>query len=185
MIHVCLVINQVINTRHDAVSGWLLLASFFYERKQYKTTLYIVQHSLLKCSPEKFIQFMNLSDIHYDLLNSHLYEPMTIVQLWKIFRLELVMFSPDSMLIPKELETGKMFLIPPVVYGHFLRFLCHYHLNNSRHYWDALGDLQLTIEENYFIETHSSEAVSYNILGISFQLVGDEESARQAFLRAS
>lgn len=67
------------------------------------------------------------------------------------------------------------------MYAHFLYFLCHFHLNNYSQYQDALRDLQLTIEESYLIQGNFSKAVSYLILGITFQLVGDTTSARQAF----
>jgi hypothetical protein len=32
--------------RHDAVSGWLMLASFYYQMKQYNTALYIIAYAL-------------------------------------------------------------------------------------------------------------------------------------------
>ncbi|XP_063413733.1 uncharacterized protein LOC134696075 isoform X2 [Mytilus trossulus] len=173
----------ILSTRHDAVSGWLMLASFFYRSQQYNKALHIVNHSLLNCSPEQLIH-LNMSDIYYDLLKLHVTRQMNIVQLLNFFRLEFVIFKSDSMLVPKELETGEMYIIPPVVYRHFLRFLCHYHLRNSRQCREALEDLKLTIAENFFfIRNPLPEAYSYYILGISCQLVGDEESARQAFMR--
>ncbi|VDI34352.1 Hypothetical predicted protein [Mytilus galloprovincialis] len=49
------------NMHHDAVSGWLMLASFFYKRKQYYIALDILQYSLSKCSSEKFYHGMNAS----------------------------------------------------------------------------------------------------------------------------
>lgn len=74
--------------------------------------------------------------------------------------------------------------IPPVVYTHILRFLCHYHLYNINQCQQCLKDLQLTIEEGYFIADASDNAISHNILGITFQLVGDMESAKQAFMKS-
>jgi hypothetical protein len=38
------------NIHHDAVSGWLMLVSFYYQMKQYDTVLYIIYYAL---SPEK------------------------------------------------------------------------------------------------------------------------------------
>lgn len=67
------------------------------------------------------------------------------------------------------------------MYAHFLYFLCQFHLNNHRQNYDALRDLQLTIEEIYLIQGNFSKAVSYLTLGITFELVGDKTSARQAF----
>ena len=48
------------NIHHDAVSGWLMLASFYYQMKQYDTVLYIIYYALSKCTPEKSILSRNL-----------------------------------------------------------------------------------------------------------------------------
>ncbi|XP_052076242.1 uncharacterized protein LOC127714241 [Mytilus californianus] len=172
----------LLNTRHDAVSGWLMLASFFYRRKQYNTALYIVQYTLLKCSPEKLYMFMKFSDIHYELFNSRVIRKMITVQLWRFFRLDEISFK-GTRLVPDELHFHINGL-PPVVYAHFICFLCHFHLKNRRQTWNSLRDLQLTIEENFFIAIQAYKALSYNILGICFQLLGDIESARKAFLHS-
>ncbi|CAC5391378.1 unnamed protein product [Mytilus coruscus] len=44
------------NIYHDAVSGWLMLASFSYKAKQYNKALDILMYSLLKFTPRKTIQ---------------------------------------------------------------------------------------------------------------------------------
>jgi hypothetical protein len=38
-------------TKTDAVSGWLLYASFYYVLGQYNTTLKIIDHVLYRCTP--------------------------------------------------------------------------------------------------------------------------------------
>lgn len=43
------------NIHHDAVSGWLMLASFFYGRHQYQKALKVIRYSLSKCTLEKMI----------------------------------------------------------------------------------------------------------------------------------
>lgn len=174
----------LMNTRHDAVSGWLMLASFFYATKQYRIALEILQYSLSKCTPEKLSRFRNLSRCHYELLNMQIFRKMSIVQLWIVLLLDCVMFNYKSVLIPVELqikEDTKECIIPPVVYIHFLCFLCHYHLDNIRECQESLRALQWTIDTNYFIEYSLWKALSYNTLGISFQLLNDIHSAKQAF----
>ncbi|XP_052076787.1 uncharacterized protein LOC127714792 [Mytilus californianus] len=177
----------LLGTRHDAVSGWLLLASFFYRTNEYKKAVDILQYCLLKCTPEKLCERMNLSHIHKELFNLHFFRKMTIVQLLKFLHLDHVIFSSNSVLVPDEIriegEHNERF-ISPVVFTHFLRFLCHYHLNNTKQCRDFLQDLQLTIEENYFIANSLLKAISYSILGKTFQLIGDIESARRAFMQS-
>lgn len=75
-------------------------------------------------------------------------------------------------------------LIYPIVYSHFLRCFCHYQLKNSRHCWDSILDLQVTIKENYLNATHNLKGLSHNILGKGFQLLGDIEAARQACMHS-
>ncbi|XP_052077129.1 uncharacterized protein LOC127715146 [Mytilus californianus] len=178
----------LLNTNHDTVSGWLLLASFFYRRKQYNTALNIVQYSLLKCSQEKLQQFLNLSDIHYDLFDLHFFRGMDLVQLWKCLLLDFVYFSKTSTLIPEELiQIGEECIIPPVVYAHFLQFLCHFHLKNCSQYRDSFRNIQLAIymvKKNYVSVPCMVEGECYNIVGICFLLSGDKESARQAYIQS-
>lgn len=111
---------------HDAVSGWLMLASFFYKTKEYNKALDIIEHSQM------------------------------------------------------DVETSDH-LIPPVQYGHFLRFLCHYNLQNDRQCLESIHDTQKTILEECFISLRIEVAVCFKMLGISFQMVGDMNSARDAY----
>ncbi|XP_076071372.1 uncharacterized protein LOC143042796 [Mytilus galloprovincialis] len=170
-------------TRHDATSGWLMLSTFFYKRKQYHTALHNIQYSVLKCTPEKLYYSMQLSDIHNALLNLHVFRNMPIVQLWKFLLVGFICIR-KSELQPDELQTVERNRFPPIVYAHFLRFLCHYHLKNSRQCLDSLKELQFTIEGNYFTSGDVFKGISYNILGIGFQLLGYREAARQSFIQS-
>ncbi|VDI58738.1 Hypothetical predicted protein [Mytilus galloprovincialis] len=172
----------LLNTRHDAVSGWLMLASFFYRRKHYNTVLYIVRYSLTKCSPMKLHKLIKLSDIYHQIFNLQLFKNMNIVQSWRFLLLDTVSLAENFTLVPEELQMIETFAIPPVVYAHTLCFLCHFRLHNRRQCWDTIRTLQWTIEANYYIENKVLKGLSYNILGICFQYLGDQESARQSFV---
>ncbi|CAC5391240.1 unnamed protein product [Mytilus coruscus] len=113
----------------------------------------------------------------------------SIVQhgLWKLLRIDSVLFSEYSTLLPDDLKIkleSNPCSIPPLVYAHFLRFLCHFHLNNVRKCRDSLEDLKLTTDEEYFIANPEDKAFAYCILGIAFELSGDIESAKQAFVQS-
>lgn len=168
---------------HNAVSGWLLLASFIYKTKQYKKALDILWYTLWKCTPDKIYRFRNLSKNHHKLLNLNILRNMPISQLFKCLRLERVIFRKTSMLIPDEIQLGGPTSIPPVVFGHFLCFLCYYHLSDTKQCQNSLRYLKWTIEQTYFI-AHVEKADSYNILGLALQLNGDLNSARQAFIQS-
>lgn len=96
-------------------------------------------------------------------------------------------FSENSTLLPDELKIkveAKPCRTPPLVFAHFLRFLCHFYLNNVRKCRDSLEDLQLTTDEEYFIANPEDKAVAYCILGIAFELAGEFEIAKRAFVQS-
>ncbi|XP_071126634.1 uncharacterized protein [Mytilus edulis] len=176
------------NIYHDAVSGWLMLASFFYKTKQYNNALHIILYSIAKCTPEKINRFMTMSDTHVRLNDLLVFQRKCMVQMWKIILVDFIIFKENSRLIPYELQMeveDRPFIISSIVYAYFLMFLCHYHLNNVRQCQDCIHTLQLVIEERYFIENDKNfQYKAYTVLGIVFQLLGDNESARQAFMRS-
>ncbi|VDH98976.1 Hypothetical predicted protein, partial [Mytilus galloprovincialis] len=179
--------HVLLNTREDAVSGWLILASFFCKTKQYQVALDILQYSLLKCSPEKNYNDFDVSNIDNEIFRLNFFMEMSIVQLAKLLLVNEVLFIENSSFTPNELLIGQNttgFQIPPVVYAHSLRFLCYYQLTNISQCQHSLKDLQVTIDEDFFIANDSEKASSYNILGIIFHLVGDIPSAKQAFKKS-
>ncbi|CAC5366530.1 unnamed protein product [Mytilus coruscus] len=176
------------NIYHDAVTGWLMLASFFYKTKQYAKAVRIIMHSISKCTFEKLYFEMKMSDIHHRLFKLKSLQKMGIVQLWKYVLVDDIRFEINSLLIPDELliEVGDNPLrIPSSVYACFLCFLCHYHLNDARQCRDTLQVLQLVTECNYLNADLDAKAAAYNLLGVALQTVGDTKSARQAYLQSA
>ncbi|VDH98375.1 Hypothetical predicted protein [Mytilus galloprovincialis] len=175
------------NVYHDAVSGWLMLASFFYKTKQYSKALYVIRYSISKCTPEKLFPYSTISDDQ--LLNLNSCQKTSFVKLGKIMLVDDIRFESDSLLAPDELQmvdsiSDDLLLFPSTAYAYFLEFLCHYHLNYDRQCQDSIQGLKLVIEENYLITSRNMlEANSYILLGIALQLFGHYESARQAFLQ--
>lgn len=156
--------------------------SFFYHTKQYKKALYILQYSLLKCTPEK-LYFLHYSDVHHEILNLTTFKKMSIVRLFKFLKLNPVYFHENSVLISiKKIDIPC--IISPVVFAHFLCSLCYYHLKDHRQCKNLLQDLTLTIDENYFIAQFGEKANSHTLLGIIFQTIGDMDSARHAFTQS-
>ncbi|XP_052078278.1 uncharacterized protein LOC127716192 [Mytilus californianus] len=172
---------------HDAVSGWLMLASFFYKSKQYSNALHIIAYSISKCTPEKIHRFMDISDIHVRLPDLQVFKRKSILQMWKIILVDFMIFRKSSWLIPYELQMeveNNHYCISSIVYAYFLKILCHYHLHNVRQCQDCLHTLQLVIAENYFIENNRAFlSIAYTVLGIASQLLGHIEPARQAFMQ--
>jgi len=175
------------NLHHDSVSGWLMLASFYYRMKHYNTALNIVSYAVSKCTPEKVYYQNNLSNEQYALIKTKTIQSISITRVLKLLLVRKVDFVQQSTLIPEELELEVVnddHYLPPVVYSHFILFLCHYHLNNVNLCYSALVDLQLTISEDYCITDNIERSTSYNCLGVAFQLIGNHEMAELSFLQA-
>ncbi|CAC5367594.1 unnamed protein product [Mytilus coruscus] len=172
------------NVYHDAVSGWLMVASFFHKTKQYDKVLHIIRYSLSKCTPEKLYHGMTMSNILYQSLKQQSFHKKSVGYLLKIMHVDSIRFKMNSTLIPDELLMegwNYAHIFPSTAYAYFLSFLCHYQLNNVRQCQGIIEGLQLVTEENYLIPIwHTADA--YNLLGIALELFGDKESARKAFL---
>ncbi|XP_071150247.1 uncharacterized protein [Mytilus edulis] len=172
------------NVYHDAASGWLMVASFFYKTKQYQQALLITKYTLAKCTPEKLFLGMNMSYIHYQLLKLKSLKEKCVVDLLRILLVRAVMFKKNSGLIPDELKmdiaiTSRTY--ESTAYAYFLTFLCHFHLKDIRECQDSILSLQLVIEENYLKTNQYNTLEANTLLDIAFQLVGDKISATQAF----
>ncbi|XP_071147323.1 uncharacterized protein [Mytilus edulis] len=175
------------NVYHDAVSGWLMVASFFYKTKQYRKALHIIRYSISKCTFDKLFFGLTLSDIHYQSFKQLPFNKKSVVYLLKIIFVDLIQLEVISTLTPEELLMdgwNKLYSVPSTAYAYFLSVLCHYHLNNIRHCQDSIQDLKLVIGEKYLMSDVSCIANAYTLLGVALQLIGDTKSARQAFLQS-
>jgi hypothetical protein len=176
-------------TKSDAVGGWLLYASFYYVLGQYNTTLKIIDHVLSRCTPDMII----LNNPEYSTDNSKYYKQnvgcsnITLNEKMRLATITYVWYATQSTLIPHELELevqDDVFIVPPVVMSHCLRFLCYHHLNNIVNRQQSLCDLYLTIQERYFVCENSTSA-SLTILGVCDEIVGDKEAAYYCYDTAS
>jgi hypothetical protein len=155
--------------------------------KHYNTAINIVTYAVSKCTTEKVYNQKNLSNEQYAFIKAKTIQSMSIPRVLKLLLARDVCFTRQSTLIPEELElevVNGIHLLPPVVYSHFLRFLCYYHLININQCYNALADLQLTISEDYFISNNTQRSNSYNCLGVAFQLIGNHEMAELSFIQA-
>ncbi|VDI06310.1 Hypothetical predicted protein [Mytilus galloprovincialis] len=158
------------NVYHDAVSGWLMIASLFYKTKQYSKALYIIRYSISKCTQEKLCDYSTVSD--YQLLNLISFQKTSFVNLRKFMLLDDIQFTKNSSLIPDELQMVDSIIkvYPASAYAYFLEFLCQYHLDNVRQCQDAIQGLRLVIVETYLI-TRFKAKKSYTLLEIALQLL--------------
>ncbi|XP_076082433.1 uncharacterized protein LOC143053526 [Mytilus galloprovincialis] len=171
-------------TKADAVSGWLLYASFYYVTGQYNVTLRITEYVLSRCSSGMlFIGCSTYSEDDKLDYRNKVHSKMTLNEKMRTATIGYVRYLRNSSLIPRELQLevneGHM-LITPTVMSHCLIFLCYHHLGNISNRQQALNDLYLTIKNRNFIcsDTLSN---SLTILGVCFEISGDKDTAFQCY----
>jgi hypothetical protein len=172
-------------TKADAVSGWLLYASFYYVLGQYNATLKIIDHVLSRCAHNMVL----LRVSNYTTERSKYYKQtvgcstITLHEKMRLATIDYVWYSKQSPLMPRELQPEVQdcsFDVPSVVMSHCLRFLCYHHLHNIDNRQQSLRDLYLTITEKYFIpENQFSNYLT--ILGVCYEIVGDKETADHCY----
>jgi hypothetical protein len=172
-------------TKSDAVSGWLLYASFYYVLGQYNTTLTIIDHVLSRCTPNMLM--LHLDNNTTERIKCYKQNvgcsTITLNEKMRLATIDNVFYVKQSTLIPHELQPevqDDCFTVPPVVLSHCLRFLCYHHLNNIVNRQQSLRDLYLTIKEMYFI-ADSTLSNSLTILGVCNEIVGDKETAGRCY----
>ncbi|CAC5377588.1 unnamed protein product [Mytilus coruscus] len=165
----------------DAVSGWLLYASFYYVIGQYNVTLRLTDYILSRCTPG--MRDLKNAEIRekdcYYRLNE--LSTLTLIERMRISVVNCVTYLHHSSLIPEELQLevnmGQVLsmTVPPVVLSHCLRFLCHHHLGDIFNK-QALRNLYLTVKNKCFM-TANGVSESMIILGVCCELSGDKDKA--------
>ncbi|VDI57544.1 Hypothetical predicted protein [Mytilus galloprovincialis] len=131
--------------RSDALTGWLLYASFHYVTDQYNETLRLTEYVLSKCLPDMlYIKKSFYTEEDKNNYRHNVHSKMTMNAKMKTAVVSNVYYSPHSSLIPQELEMeveDTFFMIPPSIMSHCLRFLCYHHIGDTVNRQQALRHL--------------------------------------------
>ncbi|XP_063406676.1 uncharacterized protein LOC134690630 [Mytilus trossulus] len=173
----------------DAVTGWLLYASFYYVIGQYKVTLRITDYVLSKCTHDKL--YIGFSTFPQDIINNYAKnictKNVTLNEKAKLATINHFTYLERSSLIPAELslevENNELY-VPPVVLAHCLRVLCFHHLGETFNTLQALQGLNLTVREKYFI-SNCLLSETLTILGVCCEVYGDIDSAYVCYDKVS
>ncbi|VDI07353.1 Hypothetical predicted protein [Mytilus galloprovincialis] len=170
--------------KNDAVSGWLLYASFYYVTGQFNVTLRLTDYVLSRCTPD----MMRDTESHWEYLRNcyrqNVHSTMTFYERMKMAMIADILYIENSSLIPDELQLevadGEL-IVPPIIMSHCLRFLSFHHLGDLFNKQQALRDFNLTVKENYMIASEGLRSNSLTILGVCFELSGDKNAAHQCY----
>lgn len=173
----------LIGLNADAVSGWLLLASFFYVHKRYKDSILVSEYALSKCTDDKLYALNIGWTKHNDEMNKNMSRrSIRICHILRESTLDTADFQPNSALIPYELQPevagDSCCHIPPVVFSYFLKCLCYFHIGDITSCRNCLRCIEDNMKSTDNIGSPIEYAVSCNCLGVAYELIGDLHHAR-------
>ncbi|CAC5372343.1 unnamed protein product [Mytilus coruscus] len=180
--------HLVIGLYSDAVSGLLMLASFFYVHKNYKDSLTMITYALQKCTEEKIYTIFFRSKKTFNSIQKHMMNLMKKEKLFTIMKSLTIHpcgFEVNSSIIPQELQldVSRMHTVfHTLPFAHFLSFLCYYHLHDilsCRQSLQRLGQWILSDCGNIVFDSETLNTIIFH--GIGNQLIGETYVARLAF----
>ncbi|XP_071151736.1 uncharacterized protein [Mytilus edulis] len=182
--------HLLIGLHSDAVSGWLKLASLFYVHKNYFASLSVIHYALQKTTDEKIYHYIcKTTSFEIKPLQKHVLDLMKKEKLFivlKALTINPVQFFTYSYIIPVDLQMKGIYIIHlhyPLAFGHFLNFLCYYHLQDITSCKYSLQKLESIIKS---ISLESYDLLCLPIFcGIAYRLMGKPDHARQMFQRAA
>ncbi|CAG2197816.1 unnamed protein product [Mytilus edulis] len=172
----------LIGTKVDAITGWLLLASYFYKIGKPLYTLKITEIILAKTRVDKML----IADGYYeDVMVQYLEEVaatkwnhnLSFLNCTKSYCVDMLYNIPWSILKLEELSPDlnvKVNTIPPVIYAHVLRFVC-YNANGNISLRDReIDDIIKTCRNNCLLGDWKGRATAYAILAKIYKTMGDD-----------
>ncbi|CAC5390046.1 unnamed protein product [Mytilus coruscus] len=173
--------------RTDAVSGWLLYASYYYVTGQYSVTLRLTEYVLSRCKHDMVhVDRDNRKEENINNYRRKVHSKTSLNDRIKLATVDLVTYMWHSSLIPGELQLeveNQPFCIPPTVLSYCLRFLFHHHLGNMLNRQQALHNLHLIVRDDYSISLDDLSE-SETILGVCHEISGNKISACQFYDKA-
>ncbi|XP_063409241.1 uncharacterized protein LOC134692694 isoform X1 [Mytilus trossulus] len=173
-------------TKTDAVSGWLLYASFYYVTGQFNVTLEITNYVLSKWSSNMMFIDVDKNDLMITSYKHNVHSFMTVIERMALATAQHVHYEQNSQLIPEELqhtvEYSVMNVLPNIM-SYCLRFLCYHHLGDISSRRQALRDLYRTIKDKVII-SKNTVSNELTILAVCFEVSGDKDMAYNCYEEA-
>ncbi|CAC5373260.1 unnamed protein product [Mytilus coruscus] len=175
----------LIGTKVDAITGWLLLASYFYKMGKPLYTLKITEMILAKSREDKIL----IADgYHEDVMMKYLEEVaatkwnhnLSFLNCMNSYCVDMLYNIPWSTLNLEELSPDvnvEFNIIPPVIYVHVLRFVCYNDNGNISLREREICDIIKTCRNNCFLGDWRGRANAYAILAKIYKTMNDDKSA--------
>ncbi|CAC5362072.1 unnamed protein product [Mytilus coruscus] len=171
----------------DAVSGWLLYASFYYVIGHYTVTLRLTDYVLSRSTSDMmYISCPTYDEEDINNYRQNVCNSVTLNTRIKNATVKCVTYVKNSSIIPLklqlEVEKGDID-IPPIFMSHCLRFLCYHHLGDNLNKEKALRDLDFIVKKCILIKMKELSDL-LTILGVCYEISDDTETAYQCYKEA-
>lgn len=173
----------------DAVSGWVLYASYHYILGHYNAALKIVEYVLSRCSTNLLVlscPSFKQSDIkQYQSISEC--EVLTLTEKMKLSTSKYVQYYKKSSLIPHEFKLDNQdnnLNVSCDVMSSCIKFLCYHHLNEIENKEQSLSDLRLSVYGSHMV-AKSHDSVCFTLLGVCYEIAGNKESAKECYTQAT
>ncbi|XP_063405850.1 uncharacterized protein LOC134689814 [Mytilus trossulus] len=158
----------LVGVNSDAVSGWAILAFFFYCHKHYLKSKDIINYTLTKFTIESTLSKITLRHT----------QKLKRMSLSKTITNSNVLFAQNSLLSPAELNTDVMkypIILQSLTFTHFIHFLCSYHLEDLESCIHCAKQLNAIVFDNQQLD-HTKYAgelfvFDYILFGIVLQML--------------
>lgn len=173
----------LIGLNTDAVSGWLLLASFFYVHKRYKESMFVSEYALSKGTDER-LYALNIGWTHdnEEMNKNKSRRKIGIGHILRELTFDTADFHRNSSLIPDELQPhvvgNRWCNIPPVICSYFLMCLSYFHTGDNTSCRNCLRCIEDNMKSISYIDSPIKYAISCNCLGVVYELIGELHQAK-------
>ncbi|CAC5390107.1 unnamed protein product [Mytilus coruscus] len=190
----------LIGVNSDAISGWLLLATFFYNHQHYSEALIITHHIMSKFTDETIplpVETYNgiaLFHKSHDNVMELMKQEKTITIVKNLTNLDINLDTKALAILPELQQDVKdpFTVFPCKPMAHFIRFLCYYRLKDFNLCKESYKKLYRENVNNmsYMKNMKNCSVRSVNMLellytmyflGISAQMMGDRDLEKQLF----
>ncbi|CAC5390110.1 unnamed protein product [Mytilus coruscus] len=190
--------HLLIGINSDAISGWLLLATFLYSHTKYQKAFIFTDHVMSKLTDKTIPALVDTSHdpVVFTQIQEYQMELMKQEKITSIVKnltiLDICIDSNALAVLPELKQDAKdpFTVFPCIPMAYFIRFLCYYRLNDFK---SCIGTFTELLQKNIITQfqcTVYRDLSSVNVLdllytpyflGISSQMIGDNDFAKQCY----
>ena len=169
-------------TYTDSVSGWLILAVYFYANKRYNEALLILEHTRDRCGKDMFLidEYTHIT-LSYLNRRRRTIPRTSFQQLIRTETLQLFILNTGkgiNFYIDPYINLIRFHQVtacPTLVFIYYMRFLCHHQNKDMVQCRHGIRDLELIVDTDVYFVRQQNRFISYMYLVKAWSLMGDAQ----------